>query len=78
VPWWRTLASVVPGIAVGAVVGAVLLGAAALLAGAAALVAGAIAGPVVFLVAVRVIAPAELAGLRGLARRLRGGAGAAV
>jgi PST family polysaccharide transporter len=78
VPWWRTLASLVPGILVGAVVGAVLLGAAALLPGAAALVAAVVAGPVVFLAAARVVAPAELAGLRGLARGLRGGAGAGV
>jgi lipopolysaccharide exporter len=75
VPWWRTLSSLVPGIAVGVVVGAVLLGAAVVLPAVAALVAGAVVGPMLFLAAMRVLAPADLAGLRGLARGLRRGAG---
>ena len=76
VPWLRTLVSLAPGLAVGAFVGAVLLAAAVLLPGAAALVAGAVAGPALFLAAARVVAPADLTGLRRLARGLRGGAGA--
>jgi lipopolysaccharide exporter len=77
VPWWRTLSSLVPGIAVGVVVGAALLGAAVALGAVPALLVGAVAGPVVFLGAVRLLAPADLAGLRGLARGLRRGADAA-
>jgi lipopolysaccharide exporter len=77
VPWWRTLTSLAPGIAVGAVVGAVLLGAAVALPAVPALVVGAVAGPVLFLAALRVLAPADLAALRGLARGLRRGADAA-